>query len=174
MPGRTGRTGLLLTMVTTLHRPAPEHIATVERPIDRASRGHLARRLVGAAFATAGLAEGVWVALLSFVLPALAEAERWSAAWAVLDTAEALGLFCTGWFLARLDKRCALSASATAVLLLIDAAVDITTSAPGTPRALALVEACLAEVPLAVACDFLALYVVWRQPFNGRHGSRDF
>lgn len=112
---------------------------------------------------TLGLAEGAWVAMLSFALPALATTEHWSAAWAVLDTAEALGLFYTGRLLIRRDRRCARAASATAVLLLSDACIDIATSTAGAPRLLALVEACVAEVPLALACGLIALYVVRRQ-----------
>ena len=98
-----------------------------------------------------------WCVLLSAVLPATAQAQHWSLAWTGLDAAEALAALATAALLAHGDRRAALTAMAAAALLLTDAWFDVCTSAPGLDHALALAEAALAEVPLALAAGWLAL-----------------
>ena len=55
------------------------------------------------------------------------------------------------------DRRAALPAAAGSALLAIDAWMDITMSAAGATRVLAVVEAGALEVPLAVAALILAV-----------------
>ena len=98
-----------------------------------------------------------WCVLLSAMLPATAQAQHWSLAWTGLDAAEALAALATAVLLARGDRRAALTAMAGAMLLLTDAWFDVCTAAPGLDHALALAEAALAEVPLAVAAGWLAV-----------------
>ena len=95
--------------------------------------------------------------LLSLALPATAQAQHWSLAWAGLDGAEAVAALATAILLARADPRAGLTAAAGGTLLLTDAWFDVCTSAPGLDQALAVAEAACAEVPLAAAAFWLAI-----------------
>lgn len=121
-------------------------------------------RRLGAAFVLAGLAMIPWVFYLSYTLPASARDAHWALAWVGLDSCEALGTLATGRFLARRDNRCALIATATAVLLVADAWFDLTSAAPGADLMAAAAMAAFAEIPIAVVCTLLALRVL-RSPF---------
>jgi hypothetical protein len=101
---------------------------------------------------------------LGVSLPTAANDPHWALAWVGLDACEALALFATGLLLLRADNRCALTATATAVLLLIDAWFDITSARPGSEVATAIVMAVCAEIPIALACAALALRLI-RRPF---------
>ena len=81
-----------------------------------------------------------------------------------LDSCEALALFATGRLLLRADNRCVLAATATAVLLLTDAWLDVTSAAPGDELLTAIAMAVFAEAPIALACIALALRLI-RHPF---------
>lgn len=98
-----------------------------------------------------------WCVLLGLTLPATAEAQHWSLAWAGLDCAEALAALATAALLRRADPRAGLAAVAGGTLLLVDAWFDVCTSAPGLDHALAVAEACCLELPLAAAAFWLAL-----------------
>ncbi|WP_161789833.1 hypothetical protein [Streptacidiphilus neutrinimicus] len=76
--------------------------------------------------------------------------------WVGLDVLEATGLISTGLLLRCGDARSALTASATAALLLTDAWFDVTTS-HGAELAQAWVLALLLELPIAALCGRLAL-----------------
>ncbi|MBS2549540.1 hypothetical protein KGQ19_22000 [Catenulispora sp. NL8] len=123
-------------------------------------RGHR----LDAAFVLAGLAMIPWVFYLSCSLPASARDAHWALAWVGLDSCEALALFATGRFLARRDNRCALTATATAVLVVVDAWFDLTSAAPGADLVAAAAMAATAEIPIAAVCTLLALRVL-RSPF---------
>ncbi len=97
-------------------------------------------------------------------LPASATDGHWALAWVGVDSSEALALFATGWLLLRADNRCVLAATATAVLLLTDAWLDLTSAAPGGELLTAIAMAVFAEVPIALACVALALRLI-RHPF---------
>lgn len=110
----------------------------------------------GVGLTGAGIAMVPWLGVLVAGLPARFEAAHWNAAWVGLDALEALGLFATGTLLRRRDARAALTAAATATLLLIDAWFDIVTSgAAGRPLAIAMAVA--AEIPLSALCAGLAI-----------------
>jgi len=64
----------------------------------------------------------------------------------------------------RADNRCVLAATATAVLLLTDAWLDVTSAAPGDELLTAIAMAVFAEAPIALACIALALRLI-RHPF---------
>jgi LPXTG-motif cell wall-anchored protein len=98
-----------------------------------------------------------WCVLLGLSLPATAEAQHWSLAWAGLDCAEAVAALATAVLLRRSDPRAGLTAVAGGTLLLVDAWFDVCTSAPGLGHALAVAEACCLELPLAGAAFWLAL-----------------
>jgi len=98
-----------------------------------------------------------WIAVLATTLPATAQAQHWALAWTGLDGAEAAAALATAALLTRGDRRASLPAAAGGTLLLIDAWFDVCTSAPGAGHAMALAEAALIEVPLAVAAWWLAI-----------------
>jgi hypothetical protein len=98
-----------------------------------------------------------WCVLLGRWLPATAEAQHWSPAWAGLDCAEAVAALATAVLLRRADPRAGLTAVGCGTLLLVDAWFDVCTSAPGVDHALAVTEACCLELPLAAAAFWLAL-----------------
>jgi hypothetical protein len=62
-----------------------------------------------------------------------------------------------------------LPAAAGGTLLLIDAWFDVCTSAPGADHAMALAEAALVEIPLAIAAWWLAIVLTGetRRPTGG-------
>jgi hypothetical protein len=122
------------------------------------------RSRLGRAYVTAGVAMIPWLLYLAFTLPASATDGHWALAWVGLDSCEALALFATGRLLLRADNRCALAATATAVLLLTDAWLDMTSAAPGDELLTAIAMAVFAEVPIALACVALALRLT-RHPF---------
>ena len=98
-----------------------------------------------------------WIVVLGAVLPATAQAQHWALAWTGLDGAEAAAALLTALLLFRGDRRASLSAGAGGTLLLIDAWFDVCTSAPGAGQVMALAEAALAEIPLAIAAWWLAV-----------------
>ena len=101
-----------------------------------------------------------WCVLLSALLPATARAQNWSLAWAGLDGAEALAALATGALIARAATWAALTAVAGGTLLLLDAWLDVCTSAPGLDHALAVTEAAFIELPLAGAAGWLAVRLI--------------
>lgn len=143
-----------------LGRSYPERVAA-----DQGGRPGTSGRRLGFIFAAAGLVTVPWVFYLGASLPIAAEDAHWALGWVGLDSCEALALFATGLLLLRADNRCALAATATAVLLLIDAWFDITSATPGGELATAIVMAVCAEIPIAVACAVLALRLI-RRPFS--------
>jgi hypothetical protein len=147
-------------LLATLSRPDQD-----ECPADpRGASPRAARRRIGLALAVAGPAMIPWVFCLALTLPASATDSHWALAWVGLDSCEALALFATGRFLLRSDNRCALTATATAALLLIDAWFDVTSATAGSELAIAIAMALGAEIPIAVACIALALQLI-RRPF---------
>lgn len=128
-------------------------------PARRGTRSRLGRACV-----TAGVAMIPWLFYLAFTLPASATDGHWALAWVGLDSCEALALFATGRLLLRADNRCALAATATAVLLLTDAWFDVTSAAPGDGLLTAIAMAVFVEAPTALACIVLALRLI-RHPF---------
>jgi hypothetical protein len=135
--------------------PGPAQRRRLRRP-GLPRRPRLLRRARLVALAVGGFLLP-WCVLLGMTLPATAQAQHWSLAWAGLDAAEAVAALATAVLLARGDSRAALSASAGGALLLTDAWFDVCTSAPGLAHTLALAEAAFAEVPLALAAGWLAL-----------------
>lgn len=104
-----------------------------------------------------------WMIVLATFLPASTRAWNWSAAWTGLDAFEALGLLSTGALLIWRDARYHLTAAVTATLLLVDAWFDVTTSAPGAGRIIAIAMAVCLELPVAAVCAALATRGCQRQ-----------
>jgi hypothetical protein len=138
-------------------------------PLNLRSRRRRARTIAaGYGLAAAGLAMIPWILVLSRWLPETKVVGGWSTAWVGLDAMEAAGLLATGVLLVRGSDRYRLGAVGTAMLLVVDAWFDLTTSAPGSEQLTALATAAGAEIPLAATLAFLALR---RQP--GAGGSAD-
>ena len=103
-----------------------------------------------------GLALLPWLVVLATSLPASASAPHWTVAWVGLDAMEAAGLITTGVLTLRRHPARSVAAAGTAMLLLVDAWFDVTTST-GADLIVALLMALLAELPLAAACGTLAV-----------------
>ena len=117
----------------------------------------LRERLVAPAMVLAGLLLVPWILYLSGELPRTTRARNWSLMWAGIDISEAVGLVITGILLWRRSQFRALPAAITCALLAADAWVDITTSAPGHARTMAVLMASVIEIPGAIALLVLAL-----------------
>jgi len=122
-------------------------------------------RKLGWLLGTAGLVMVPWLVVLGRVLPDRIMVGHWAISWVGLDTMEVVGLLATAWLLRRRDDRAALTATATATLLLVDAWFDVNTSAPGAEFATAVVMALGGELPLAVLCLVIAVRTR-RQPVD--------
>lgn len=114
-------------------------------------------QLAAPAMVLCGLLLVPWILYLAGQLPHTTRARNWSLMWTGLDIAEALGLVLTGILLRRRSSYRALPAAFTSALLAVDAWVDVTTSAPGHAKALAITMAALVEVPAAICCLVLAI-----------------
>jgi hypothetical protein len=150
-----------------LTQPFPVDTRSGWRRAKRPGRARLARGLrwwLAAALTAGGAGLIPWLVVLATCLPASTRAWNWSTAWVGLDSLEALGLLSTGVLLIRRDVRYCLTAAATAALLLVDAWFDVTTSAPGPGRLLAIAMAAVVELPVAAVCATVAARGLGRQP----------
>src|SRR4051812_47193814 len=127
----------------------------------RQERLAVAGRLVALAAVTFLLP---WSVLLALTLPETTTAYHWGLAWVGLDGALVITALGTAFLLRRDDPRAALPATATGMLLLVDCWFDLCTSAPGADHLLAVVEAVIAEVPLACAAIWLAVVLTGSRP----------
>jgi 6-phosphogluconate dehydrogenase len=119
-------------------------------------------RRAGCLLMMCGLVLLPWLYVLATSLPATATASHWPVAWVGLDALEAAGLIATGVLAALDDRRHALTAAATATLLVVDAWFDTTTAAAGRDLATAVAMAVCVELPLAVLCAALAVRALRR------------
>ena len=100
-----------------------------------------------------------WTAYLSATLPSQHLADHWDIAWAGLDAFEAAAL--VGLFVAvvRRSAFVPMVAAVAGTALLCDAWFDVLTSGGGRRFHWALIEALVAELPLATLCFWLAFEV---------------
>src|SRR5436305_3112384 len=103
-------------------------------------------------FGLAALLLVPWVVLLVFALPSAHRAAHWDIAWAGFDVALAGLLLAVAFAAWRRSTWFEGAATAAATLLFVDAWFDILTSSTRAELAVALVEALLVELPLAVLC----------------------
>ena len=131
----------------------------------------LREQVVAPAMVLGGLLLVPWILYLGGALPHTTRARNWSLMWTGVDVAEAVGLVLTGILIWRRSPYRALSAVFTSALLAADAWIDVTTSAPGHARALAITMAVLAEVPAAIGCLVLSIRAFPRVHPSGGAGT---
>ncbi|HEY2327972.1 MAG TPA: hypothetical protein VGH52_10860 [Gaiellaceae bacterium] len=111
---------------------------------------------IGVLFAAAALVLVPWVVFLARDLPSDHRSAHWDVAWAGFDVALALllvGVAVAAW---RRSPWLEGAATAAATLLFVDAWFDILTSSSRSELIMAILEAALVELPIAVFCVFLA------------------
>lgn len=126
---------------------------------DQAPSEPVGRRAPGWVVPLFGLAALVlvpWVVILVAVLPSAHRAEHWDVAWAGFDVLLALLLLAVAVAAWRRSSWFEAAATATATLLVVDAWFDVLTSSTRAEFVVALGEAVLVELPLAVLCLLLA------------------
>lgn len=96
------------------------------------------------------------VVLLVVVLPSTHRSAHWDIAWGGFDVILALVLLAVAVTAWRRSPWLEAAAAAAATLLFVDAWFDVLTSSTQTEFTVALVEALLVELPLAVLCLLLA------------------
>jgi hypothetical protein len=111
---------------------------------------------VAPVFAVAALVLVPWIVFLVRSLPSTHAAAHWDIAWAGFDVALALLLFAVAVAAWRRSPWLEGAATAAAALLLVDAWFDILTSSTHVELAVAIGEAVLVELPLALLCLLLA------------------
>jgi len=111
---------------------------------------------VGPTFGLLAAGLALWTAGLAAMLPSHHAAANWRLAWVGFDLLLVFGLARTAWLARRRSPLALMPATATAALLFADAWFDVTTAGAGRDRALALVTAFGAEIPLALVCLLLA------------------
>jgi len=121
-------------------------------PLDDDGSASVAPRWVPLVFAVLATALVPWIVLLVFRLPDHQRSEHYRLAWVGFD----IGLFAclAATAIAAVGGRPAIRpvALAAAVLLVVDAWFDVTTSPMGAQSVEAVIEAALVELPLACLC----------------------
>ena len=97
-----------------------------------------------------------WIILLVQALPSAHRVAHWDLAWGGFDVGLALLLLSVAVAAWRRSPWLEGAATATAALLLADAWFDTLTASTGAELALAIVEAVLVELPLALLCLLVA------------------
>jgi hypothetical protein len=97
-----------------------------------------------------------WIVFLAVTLPRHQYDRHYRAAWVGFDIILVIAITRTAYLAFRLDPRVQFPATATAVLLLVDAWFDVTTSGSRTQTLEALLLAVLVEIPAALFTLYLA------------------
>jgi hypothetical protein len=113
-------------------------------------------RWLGPVLLLPALALGPWTLYLTYSLPSRHLTHHYDLAWVGFDIALLTSFAITGWFALHPSKWLVPAAAVTGTMLLCDAWFDVITSS-GHEQAESILEACLAELPLAALCA----YVVW-------------
>lgn len=97
-----------------------------------------------------------WIVYLGFVLPDRTTSAHWDVAWIGFDAMEFCALAATGWLSYRRSTWVEIAATASAVLLVVDAWFDITTARAGWDLIQAIVLGVVLELPLAALSLWVA------------------
>ena len=98
-----------------------------------------------------------WTVYIGESLPSRQSSPHYDVAWAGFDVILLLALAATGYTALRRSRYLAMAATATAVLLVVDAWFDLMTT-PSAQITQSIVLAALVELPLAVVCGWLGLH----------------
>jgi hypothetical protein len=98
---------------------------------------------------------GPWTLWLTYSLPSRHVTRHYDLAWVGFDIALLIAFGATGWFAIKSSQWLVPSAAMTGTMLLCDAWFDVITSGSGGEQLEAVLEACLAELPLAALCAFI-------------------
>ena len=98
-----------------------------------------------------------WTAYIAATLPSRQVSPHNDVAWAGFDVLLLVALAATGYTALRRSRYLATAATATAVLLVVDAWFDVVTT-PGAQVIESIVLAALVELPLAGVCVWLSLH----------------
>jgi hypothetical protein len=114
-----------------------------------------------------------WTLYLTFTLPSRQVTEHYDIAWVVFDCALAASFAVTAWCAVRAPDWLAPAAAVTGTMLLCDAWFDVTTSIGGSDWVEAVLEAILAELPLAAVCALIVYDAErFQQATVGRYARR--
>ena len=122
------------------------------------------QRWVPRLLALVALALVPWTLWLTLSLPSRHVTEHYDVAWIGFDVALVVAFAATAWAALRRPRWLVALAAATGTMLVCDAWFDIVTAAGGGERLDAVVEAVLAELPLAAICAYI---VVRAERFEG-------
>jgi len=110
-------------------------------------------------FAVLALVTVPWIAYLAVTLPKHIETHHYRGAWVGFDTGLVAMLLLTAYLAWRGNRRVALTATATATLLVTDAWFDVMSAPTRRELAVSVALAVLVELPLAGLCLWMALHV---------------
>jgi hypothetical protein len=98
-----------------------------------------------------------WTAYITSTLPGEHVTHHWDLAWAGFDLFEATALAATLLALVRRSPMLPVVAAAAGTAMLCDAWFDVITAEPGRELRWAILEALVAELPLAALCSWISL-----------------
>lgn len=100
-----------------------------------------------------------WIIYLGFTLPSRASADDYDIAWLGFDIAMWAVMVALAYCLVRRKQATSVFAAVTATMLLVDAWFDVVTASGRDEYLLAVVQAAVLEVPLAVVCTWVSVNV---------------
>ncbi|GAA1254084.1 hypothetical protein [Oryzihumus leptocrescens] len=139
--------------VRAVDRAVPAEEGVTDRELGRAGRR---AAWAGPVFTVLAAAMVPWTVFLAVTLPSKQTAAHYDLAWVGFDLALLAMLTWTAWSAFRRSPVLTVSASMTAMMLLVDAWFDVVTAPSLKELALSLPMALLVEVPLAAVCLWLA------------------
>lgn len=114
-------------------------------------------RWAGPAFALFSVILLPWIVYLGYSLPSRQRSPHYDMAWVGFDVMLLVVLASTGYFALRRSAYLAITAAATATMLVVDAWFDVMTS-PRRQILEAIILALLIELPLAAVCAWLSYH----------------
>jgi len=114
-------------------------------------------RWVVAVFAGVSVVLVPWILYLTFTLPSRHVTFHYDLAWVGFDIGLTIAFCATTWAALRGSPRLVPIAAVTATMLCCDAWFDVVTSRGGDDFLMAIVEAAVAELPLAALCVYIVI-----------------